>query len=197
MQAEFDRFRGIVDAIQIKMFDRSRPVVAVAEDERRARDGIGTAERSHRGRDESRLSRAEIAFERDDVARYERAREGRGDAFECGEIACRNAFSRRHDDTVRRAFTGVAEEVRTANAKGLVMWWRANDVVVGVITGVVSAVVAALFEAFFVTARFLSLGQHGGGLGSKILFIALVGAIVGGIVGFIVGAVIKPRPQPR
>ena len=74
------------------------------------------------------------------------------------------------------------------------MWWRANDVVVGVITGVFSAVVAALFEAFFVTARFLSLGQHGGGLGSKILFIALVGAIVGGIVGFFVGAVIKPRP---
>ncbi|MBD5634769.1 MAG: hypothetical protein IAI49_09855 [Candidatus Eremiobacteraeota bacterium] len=47
------------------------------------------------------------------------------------------------------------------------------------------------------TARFLSLGQHGGGLGSKFLFIAIVGAIVGGIVGFLVGAVIKPRTQPR
>ena len=66
--------------------------------------------------------------------------------------------------------------------------------VVGVITGVFSAVVAALFEAFFVTARFLSLGTHGGGLGSKILLIAVVGAVVGGIVGFCVGAVIKPRP---
>jgi hypothetical protein len=87
--------------------------------------------------------------------------------------------------------------VERAGAKGLLMWWRANDVVVGVITGVFSAVVAALFEAFFVTARFLSLGQHGGGLGSKIFFIAIVGAIVGGIVGFFVGAVIKPRPQPR
>ncbi len=77
------------------------------------------------------------------------------------------------------------------------MWWRANDVLVGVITGVCSAVVAALFEAFFVTARFLSLGSHGGGIGSKIFFIAIVGALVGGIVGFFVGAVIKPRPQLR
>jgi ATP/ADP translocase len=76
------------------------------------------------------------------------------------------------------------------------MWWRANDVLVGVVTGVFSAVVAALFEAFFVTARFLSLGQHGGGLGSKIFFIAIVGAIVG-IVGFFVSAVIKPRAQTR
>ncbi|GAC1543595.1 MAG: hypothetical protein NVS3B16_10180 [Vulcanimicrobiaceae bacterium] len=47
------------------------------------------------------------------------------------------------------------------------------------------------------TARFLSLGAHGGGLGSKIVFIAIVGAFVGGIVGFFVGAVIKPRPQVR
>ena len=77
------------------------------------------------------------------------------------------------------------------------MWWRANDVLVGVITGVCSAVVAALFEAFFVTTRFLSLGQHGGGVGSKWPIIAIVGAIVGGLVGFIVGAVIKPRPQLR
>lgn len=75
------------------------------------------------------------------------------------------------------------------------MWWRANDVLVGVVTGVFSAVVAALFEAFFVTARFLSLGSHGGGIGSKIVLIALVGAIVGGAVGFFMGAVIKPRPR--
>jgi gas vesicle protein len=77
------------------------------------------------------------------------------------------------------------------------MWWRANDVLVGVFTGVIAAVVAALFEAFFVTARFLSLGQHGGGLGSKIFLIAIVGAVVGGLVGFLVGAVIKPRAQTR
>ena len=77
------------------------------------------------------------------------------------------------------------------------MWLRANDVLVGVITGVVSAVVAALFELFFVAERFFSLGQNGGGFGSKILVVAVVGAIVGGIVGFFVGAVIKPRPQTR
>jgi hypothetical protein len=77
------------------------------------------------------------------------------------------------------------------------MMWRANDVLVGVITGVFSAVVAALFEALFVAQRFLSLGQHGGGLGSQILFIAVVGAIVGGLIGFVVGAIIKPRAQAR
>jgi uncharacterized membrane protein len=74
---------------------------------------------------------------------------------------------------------------------------RANDVLVGVITGVCSAVVAALLEAFFVTARFLSLGHAGGGVGSKIVFIGIVGAIVGGIVGFLIGSVVKPKPQPK
>ncbi|GAC1304768.1 MAG: hypothetical protein NVS2B3_11820 [Vulcanimicrobiaceae bacterium] len=77
------------------------------------------------------------------------------------------------------------------------MLWRANDVLVGVITGICSAVIAAIFELFFVTQRFLSLGSHGGGFGSKIVLIAIVGAIVGGIVGFFVGAVIKPRPVVR
>ena len=75
------------------------------------------------------------------------------------------------------------------------MTWRLNDVFVGVVTGVVSAVVASIFEAFFLTERFLSLGQHGGGLGSKIPFIAVVGALVGGLVGFFIGALIKPRSQ--
>ena len=77
------------------------------------------------------------------------------------------------------------------------MWWRANDVLVGVITGVCSAIVAALFEATFVVQRFLSLGQSGGGIGSKWLVIAAVGAIVGGVVGFLVSAVIKPKAQVR
>jgi ribose/xylose/arabinose/galactoside ABC-type transport system permease subunit len=76
------------------------------------------------------------------------------------------------------------------------MWFRTNDVLVGVITGVCSAVVASLFEAFFITVRFLSFGQHGGAVGSRMLFIAIVGAVVGGIVGFFLGALIKPRPQP-
>jgi len=89
------------------------------------------------------------------------------------------------------------EELDALAENAPVMWWRANDVLVGVITGVIVAIVAASFEAFFVTARFLSLGHNGGGIGSKIFFIAILGAIVGGIVGFILGAVIKPRPQIR
>jgi gas vesicle protein len=74
------------------------------------------------------------------------------------------------------------------------MWWRANDVLVGVVTGIFSAVIASLLEAFFLTERVLSFGQHGGGIGSKLPFI---GMIVGGIIGFIMGAVVRPRPQPR
>ena len=89
------------------------------------------------------------------------------------------------------------KETTRESAKEPAMQWRANDVLVGVITGVFSAVIAALFEAFFVTMRFLSLGTQGGGLGSKMLFIAIIGAVVGGGVGFVVGAVIKPRAQSR
>lgn len=80
------------------------------------------------------------------------------------------------------------------------MWFRGNDVLVGVVTGVFSAVFAALFEASIVSARFLSFDEHGGpiiGIGSKLLTIAVVGAIVGGVVGSLVGAAIKPRSLRR
>lgn len=75
------------------------------------------------------------------------------------------------------------------------MFWRTNDVIVGVVTGVVVAVVSASLEAIFVAVRFLSFGTHEGGLGAKLPVIALVGAIVGGLVGFGLGAIIKPREK--
>ena len=78
---------------------------------------------------------------------------------------------------------------------GHAMFWRANDVVVGVVTGVVVAIVSASLEAIFVAVRFLSFGDHSGGLGGKLPVIALVGAIVGGLVGFALGALIKPREK--
>ena len=77
------------------------------------------------------------------------------------------------------------------------MWWRANDVLVGVVTGVFSAVFAALFEASIVTARFLSFDEHGGSIGSKIFIIAVIGGVAGGVVGSFVGAAIKPRSLRR
>jgi hypothetical protein len=89
------------------------------------------------------------------------------------------------------------EEPAPIFAKGEVMSWRTNDVLVGVITGVFAAVVASAFEAFFVTERLLTIGEHGGGLGSKIVFIAVVGAVVGGVVGFFLGNIFKPRSTPR
>ena len=76
------------------------------------------------------------------------------------------------------------------------MFWRANDVIVGVVTGVVVAVVAAALEAFFVAVRFLSFGAGAhGGLGEKLPLIAVVGAVVGGLTGFALGALIKPREK--
>jgi membrane protein YqaA with SNARE-associated domain len=62
---------------------------------------------------------------------------------------------------------------------------------------VFAAVIASAFEAFFVTMRLLTLGDHGGGFGSKFLFIAIVGAVVGGVVGFFLGAVLKPRSKTQ
>ena len=72
-----------------------------------------------------------------------------------------------------------------------------SDVLVGIIAGAVCSVIAAAFEASILTLRFFSLGRVGGGLGSKLLFIAIMGAIVGGIVGFLVGALFKQRDPHR
>ncbi|HYZ16256.1 MAG TPA: hypothetical protein VE591_07625 [Candidatus Acidoferrum sp.] len=73
-----------------------------------------------------------------------------------------------------------------------------SDVLVGICAGAVCSVFAAAFEASILTLRFFTLGRVGGGLGSKLLIIALVGAILGGLVGFLVGALFKQRdPAPR
>ena len=68
-----------------------------------------------------------------------------------------------------------------------------SDVLVGIVAGAVCSVVAAAFEGSILMLRFFSLDRVGGGFGSKLLLIALVGAIVGGIVGFLVGALFKQR----
>ena len=68
-----------------------------------------------------------------------------------------------------------------------------SDVLVGIVAGAVCSVVAAAFEGSILMLRFFSLDRVGGGFGSKLLLIALVGAIAGGIVGFLVGALFKQR----
>ena len=75
------------------------------------------------------------------------------------------------------------------------MWWRANDVLVGAITGAISAVIAVALEVFFIAQQMVTLGHAGGGFGSKVLFIAIVGGIAGAIIGFFIGAVVRPRSQ--
>jgi len=70
---------------------------------------------------------------------------------------------------------------------------RMSDVLVGICAGAVCSVFAAAFEASILTLRFFTLGKVGGGLGSKLLLIAIIGAILGGLVGFLVGALFKQR----
>jgi membrane associated rhomboid family serine protease len=77
------------------------------------------------------------------------------------------------------------------------MVWRANDVLVGVVTGVIVSLVAAGIELYFISIRVFSLGQHGGGLGSKFGIIAAIGAIFGGLVGLIMGALVRPKVRSR
>ena len=67
-----------------------------------------------------------------------------------------------------------------------------NDVLVGVVAGATCSVAAAAFETVVLTERFFTIGV-GGGLGSKLLIIALAGAIFGGVVGYLVGALFKQR----
>ena len=68
-----------------------------------------------------------------------------------------------------------------------------SDVLVGVLAGAVCSVIAAAFEASILTLRFFTLDKLGGGLGNKLLLIAVVGAVIGGLVGFLVGAMFKQR----
>jgi len=83
--------------------------------------------------------------------------------------------------------------VRTRNF--LFVFVRVSDVIVGIVAGAVCSVLAAAFEAGILALRFFSVGHVGGGIGSKIALIGLLGAIAGGIVGFIVGALVKPRER--
>jgi hypothetical protein len=157
----------------------------MAENEGRTRGLLRAVERQHGGPHEGRLAGAQLARKRHDIARVQAAGEVRGDA---SKIVQRRGAA---------AFEAHGEDTGNASAKEILVSWRANDVLVGVITGVFSAVIASAFEAAFVTLRIVTLGEHGGGLGSKLLFIAILGAIVGGIIGFFVGAVVKPRSQSR
>jgi hypothetical protein len=68
-----------------------------------------------------------------------------------------------------------------------------SDVLVGIVAGSVCSVVAAAFEGSILIFRIFDIDRVSGGLGSKLLPIALVGAIVGGIVGYLVGALFEHR----
>lgn len=77
------------------------------------------------------------------------------------------------------------------------MYWRLDDIVVGVITGAVCSVLAAFIEGFIATVRVFSFGRIGGGFGGQLVTIALVGAVLGGLVGVFLGVLVKPREMSR
>jgi hypothetical protein len=169
---------GVLDPIEVDVLDRRLTLVPLPKDERRAADlGVRAVQCADQRAYERRLSRTERPGEGDDVAGHELG----------GESAC-VCIQRGH--AVEDVFLGFQ------NTNKVLL--RMSDVLVGICAGAVCSVFAAAFEASILTLRFFTLGKVGGGLGSKLLLIAIVGAILGGLVGFLVGALFKQRePVPR
>jgi hypothetical protein len=140
----------------------------------------------YRGSDKGRFPSTERSAECHHIARTERCCKIRRHARELSWIVGTHA-----------CYAHREHEFDSVKAKNTAMFWRANDVLVGVVTGAIVAVIAAAIEAYFVTIRFITFGHHGGGVGSGIGVITIVGAVVGGLVGLILGALIKPRTTPR
>jgi hypothetical protein len=129
-------------------------------------------ERSHERAYERRLPGAELAGECDDIA----GRQVGGEA---------RSVRAQRDQPVEDVFLSFQ------NTRKVLL--RMSDVLVGICAGAVCSVFAAAFEASILTLRFFTLGKVGGGLGSKLVLIAIFGAILGGLVGFLVGALFKQR----
>jgi len=191
VQAQFNGLRGVTDAIQIDVVDRWRTGITVPKRERRAGRRVAAVQCFDDTAHEGRLPSSQLTAQGNRNTRPHGAGEFGGDPLECSRICSINTPLAAHAQR-----TAAGDGTACGDAKTLIMWWRANDVLVGVITGVVVAIVAAAFEALFVTIRFLSFGAQGGGVGSRIVVIAFIGAIVGGLVGLMIGAVIKPRTRP-
>jgi hypothetical protein len=77
------------------------------------------------------------------------------------------------------------------------VYWRLNDIFVGVITGAVCSILAAVIEGFIATVRIFSFGHIGGAFGTQLLGIGLIGAVLGGMVGLFLGALVKSREMTR
>ena len=175
-EPELAGLRRIVDPVKVEMLDSPgvRERVTVTERERGACDGRLTS-KTRDDPHERRLPRAELPVDCDDVPRDEKR----------GESARPRSTIARSQETVRR----------TGNARSV--YWRLDDIVVGVITGAVCSVLAAVIEGFIATLRVFSFGRIGGGIGVELLSIALVGAILGGIVGIFLGALVTSREMSR
>jgi hypothetical protein len=179
IETEIGGFCGILDPIQVEVLDRRRPVVPLAEDESRTRDGyIVAMQRPYEGSNKRRFARAEATGQRERGARTQRSSEPGGDRVECGEVE--------KVENVRGHALPFAERIRV-----LV---RASDVVVGIIAGAVCAVVSAAFEGGILAFRFFTIDHLGAHFGGEFAILAVAGAALGGLVAFGAGALFLREP---
>jgi hypothetical protein len=138
-------------------------------------------QRLDEGPHESRFTRAEVARQRQRIARPKRLREASGDRAEL--IAVEKI------EDVRGHPLPFAERIDV-----LV---RASDVLVGIIAGAVCAVLSAAFEGGILAFRFFSIEHLGGHFGSGFAILALAGAAIGGLMAFGTGTLFRREPATR
>jgi hypothetical protein len=131
--------------------------------------------------DEGGFARAEVARQRQRIARMQRLRKASGD----------------------RAKLIAVEKIEDVRGHALPfderidVLVRASDVVVGIIAGAVCAVLSAAFEGGILAFRFFSIDHLGGHFGSGFAVVALAGAAIGGLVAFGTGTLFRREPATR
>jgi hypothetical protein len=181
-EPEVGALGGIVHPIEVEVLDGRRPIVPLAKDESWARDGyIAAMELRDECSDESRFTGAEVAGQRQRIARTKRLREPGGDRAKRIKIEKIEEF--------RGHALPFDERIEV-----LV---RASDVVVGIIAGAVCAVLSAAFEGGILALRFFSIEHLGGHFGNEFAVFALAGGAIGGLVAFGAGTLFRREPATR
>jgi hypothetical protein len=182
LETEVERVGRIVQAIEVEVLDGRRPIIPLAEDESWARDGyIASMQLRDEGSDESRFTGAEVAGQRQRIARTQRLREPGG-------------------HRAKRMKVEKVEEFRGHSLpfdERIEVLVRASDVVVGIIAGAVCAVLSAAFEGGILALRFFSIDHLGGHFGNEFAVFALAGGAIGGIVALGAGTLFRREPATR
>ncbi len=127
------------------------------------------------------LAHAEVAVQRQRIARVQRRRKPRG---------------RRGELIAVEKIEDVRGHALPFDERNKVLV-RASDVVVGIIAGAVCAVLSAAFEGGILAFRFFTIGHLGDHFGSGFAILALAGAAIGGLTAFASGALFRREPATR